>query len=357
MDCEKVRDRFSSLWEKELTPSEEKIVKEHLSSCPECQKEFERFEKTMGWLRSVGEVVVPEGFLPELYKKIEERKRAPLGEKVRGRWFGFPLSLKLPVQAVAMVAIVFLVLYLTKMMPMEVFRLKDAKQPSFPLSEEKKSEQVLSQKEMEKERRVSEAPPETPRPKDVDLAKTPVPREEKFEGAYVPQVKAEAKKVETPPSRTEVMAYPPIESKEAARAKAPTPEPGKIEKGLAAKEKSAVASKPPREIILKVSDRDKMISKLQELVKQFGGEMVTAEENIFLASLPTGSFPEFEKELMGLSPPTQTDKVIAKKQAAGNLTAAPGVKREEVDEKIKEPAKRSADQESRTMVRILLIQE
>ena len=80
MDCEKVRDRFSSLWEKELTPSEEKMVREHLSSCPECQKEFERFEKTMGWLRSVGEVEVPEGFLPELYKKMKGRKRAPLGE-------------------------------------------------------------------------------------------------------------------------------------------------------------------------------------------------------------------------------------------------------------------------------------
>jgi hypothetical protein len=256
-----------------------------------------------------------------------------------------------------MVAIVFLVLYFTKMMPMEVTRLKDAQPPSFPLSEEKKSEQVVSQKEMEKDRRVLETPPETPRSKDVDLAKAPVPSEEKFEGAYVPQVKAEAKKVETPPSRTEIMAYQQIESKEAAGAKAPPPGPGKIEKGLAAKEKSIVASKPPQEIILRVSDRDKMIFKLQELVKQFGGEMVTAEENMFLASLPTGSFPEFEKELMGLSTPTQADKVIAKKQVAGNLRAAPGVKREEVDEKSKEPAKRVADQESRTMVRILLIQE
>jgi hypothetical protein len=238
-----------------------------------------------------------------------------------------------------------------------VTRLKDAQPPSFPLPEEKKSEQVWSQKEMEKERRVLETPLETPRSKDVDLAKAPVPSEEKFEGAYVPQVKAEVKKVETPPSRTEIMAYQQIESKEAAGAKAPPSGPGKIEKGLAAKEKSIVASKPPQEIILRVSDRDKMIFKLQELVKQFGGEMVTAEENIFLASLPTGSFPEFEKELMGLSTPTQADKVIAKKQVAGNLRAAPGVKREEVDEKSKEPAKRVADQESRTMVRILLIQE
>jgi len=242
-------------------------------------------------------------------------------------------------------------------MPMEGYRIKDAKQPSFPLSEEKKSEQVLSQKEMEKERRVPEVSPETPHPKDVDLAKAPVPKEEKFEGAYAPEVKAEAKKDEAPSSGTEITAYQQIEPKEAARAKASAPGPAKIDKGLAAKEKSVIASKPPQEIILKVSDREKMISKLQELVKQFGWEMVTAEENIFLASLPTGSFPEFEKELMGLSAPTQTDQVIAKRQAAGKLKAAPGVKGEEVDEKIKELAKRAADQESRTMVRILLIQE
>ena len=74
MDCEKVRDRFSSLWEKELAPLEEKKFKEHLSSCPKCQREFEQFEKTMRWLHSVGEVEVPEGFLPELYKKVEEKK-------------------------------------------------------------------------------------------------------------------------------------------------------------------------------------------------------------------------------------------------------------------------------------------
>jgi len=68
-----------------------------------------------------------------------------------------------------------------------------------------------------------------------------------------------------------------------------------------------------------------------------------------------GPLKSFEKELMGLSTPTQTDQVIAKKQAAGKLKAAPEVKGEEVDEKIKELGKRAADQESRTMVRILLI--
>jgi hypothetical protein len=256
-----------------------------------------------------------------------------------------------------MVAIVFLVLYLTKMMPMEVYRLKEAKQTPSSLSIEKKPEQVLTQKEVEKERRVLETPPEAPRPKDVDLAKAPVPREGKLEEAYVPQVEAEAKKTETPSPKAEIMAYQRIDSKEAAKAKAPSPEPGRIGKGLAAKEKSLVASKPPQEIILRISDREKVIPQLHELVKQFGGEMVTAEENMFLASLPTVSLSGFEKELAGLSASTQADKVVAKKQVTGSLRAASGVKREEVDEKSKEPAKLAADQESRTIVRILLIQE
>lgn len=352
MDCKKVRDRFSSLWEKELIPPEEKIVRGHLSSCPECQKEFERFAKTMGWLRSAGEVEIPEGFLTELYKKMDERKKAPRVEKPRGRWAIFPPSFKLPAQAVAMVAIVFLVLYLTKMMPMEVSRQRDAEQTSSPVLVEKKSEQVLTQKEVEKERRVLEISPETPRPKDVDLAKASVPREEKLEGTHVPQGKAEA-----PPSKAEIIAYQKIESKEGAGAKAPSPEPGKIEKGRVAKEMSVVTSKSPQEIHLKVSDREKVIPQLHELVKQFGGEMVTTEGNIFIASLPTDSLSEFEKELGGLSAPTQADKGIAKKQIAGSLRAAPGMKREEVDEKGKAPAKLAADTENRTIIRILLVQE
>src|SRR5512147_978874 len=112
MNCEKARDRFSSLWEKELAPFEEKVLKEHLSSCLECRREFEQFEKTMGWLRSVGEAEVPEGFLSELYKKRNEKTGAIPLEKPGGKWFHFPLSFKLPAQAVAMVAVVFLVLYL-----------------------------------------------------------------------------------------------------------------------------------------------------------------------------------------------------------------------------------------------------
>ena len=384
MDCENVRDRFSSLWEKELTASEEKIVRGHLSSCPECQKEFEQFEKTMQWLRSVDEVEVPNGLLRELHEEIKERKsKGALGQRSGGRWFNLPLSLKLPVQAVAMVAIVFLVLYLTKMMPMEAYRLKEIKQTSSRLSldkdseqakapaaeeeklreksipqvsAEKESRQLSAQKGVENERRAIETTAETSRQKDVEQGKAPAPREEKLGEPSIPPAKVEAKKAEPPSPRTEGTGHLTFDSREAGRAKA-SPEPGKIGKALAAKEKSVVASKPPPEIILRISDRGEAISQLNDLIKRFEGEILASEENMLLVSLPTGLFSEFEKELVGLSAAFQADKMTTSKHVAGSLRAAPGAERQEVEGKSKAPAKRAADTENRTIVRILLVQE
>jgi len=357
MDCEKVRDRFSSLWEKELAPSEEKIVREHLSSCPGCQKEFERFGKTMGWLCSVGDVEVPEGFLPGLYKKIEERKTSPLAEKSRGGWFIFPLSFKLPAQAIAMVGIVFLVLYLTKMMPMEVSRQRDAEQTSSSLSEEKKSEQLFAQKKTENEKGSFQIPAEATRRKDIEHLQTPALGKKEIEDTPIAQTKGEAKNEEAPPPKSEIMASQQIESKEATGARIQTPGPDKFEKELAAKEKPALASRPTQEITLRIADREKAIFQLQGLVKHFRGEMVTEEENGFIVSLPTASFPEFKKELEGISASTKTDKMMAKKRIAGSPGATAGFKREEATERSKEAVKVASDQESRTVVLILLTQE
>jgi hypothetical protein len=356
MECEKVRDRFSSLWEKELTPIEKKIVNEHLSSCPACQRELEQFEKTMRWLHSVGEVEVPDEFLPELHKKMEERKKIAPDKKTTGRWFNFPLSLKLPAQAVAMVAIVFLVFYLTKRMPMEGYRPKGTEQTSSPFSLEKKPGKALAQKEGERERGALKTSPEAPRPKDSEQAKIAIHGEKRLE-AYAPQVKAEAKKAEAPSSKTEIVRDQTFDLKEAAKGKIPSSEPEKVEKERPAQEKLAMASKPPQEIVLRIADREKAISQLHELIKQFGGEIVTTEGNRFLASLPTSSFPEFEKELAELSASADAGKMVPQKHVTGSLREVQGVKKEDVDKKSKEPAKLATDEQSRMIVRILLVQE
>ena len=350
MDCERIRDRFSSLWEKELTSLEEKDIRGHLSSCPECRREFEQFEKTMQWLHSVEEVEVPDGFFPELHKKIEERStKATPGKRSAGRWFKFSTSVRLPVQAVAMVAIVFLVLYLSKMMPTGVYHLKEPKQTSSLPTSEQKSEQMLAHKEADEERKVLERSAETQRLKDVGQVETSAPAKEGLE-ASPPQMKAEAKKEEVPSPRSEIIAHHAFDLREQEEAKSPSAETERAGKGFAAKEKSVVTLKPPQEIILRISDREKVISQLQELIKQFGGEVVATEGNMFVASLPTGSFSEFEKEVAELGSPPKEDKLIQEKQAVGSLKAAPRLRKEEA-------RKRVADAEGRTTVRILLIQQ
>ena len=130
-----------------------------------------------------------------------------------------------------------------------------------------------------------------------------VPGEEKIEPTISPQVRAETKKAEIPsPKADSRWRIKQIDSKEAAKASSSIPGAGKkLRKNCLPRKKPVAAPKPPQEIVLKISDRDKAISQLRELVKQFKGEIVTTEGNRFLASLPASSFSEFEKELVGVS--------------------------------------------------------
>jgi hypothetical protein len=306
MECEKVRDRFSSLLENELDPLEERTVREHLASCPDCQKDLEQFSKIMRWLHFVKDVEVPDGFLSEINKKMEEPKRkVPF----------LSLSLKLPAQALAMVAIVFLVLYITKIMPVERLFMKEAKHTkpfiSEPLTEEKKVDQLLVKKEREKE------------------------------GVAAQPSLKETEKSKIPPSET-----------------IPAPsEKKKIELALIAKEKVSPAAKPPQEMVLRTSDREKTLNQIQILLQQFEGKIITTEGNVFLASLPAAKFSEFEKELLELSSPGKADKRIQEKDIAESYGVSAGARRIGGEEKAKKPSNLVNEQESQLAIRILLLQE
>jgi hypothetical protein len=284
-----------------LDPLEEKGVKEHLTSCSDCQKDLQRFDKTIRWLHSLKEVEVPDGFLIEIYKKMEEGKR-----KIPFSFF----PLKLPVQAVAMVAIVFLVLYLSKLMPVETPPQKPAEQSkpsvSAPLSSKKQIDQVVARTEAKKDRVVAQTPPES----------------------------SFLSKVSPAPPETE-----------------------KMEPALAKKEEAPAAAKPPQEIALCVSDREKALNLLHELLQQFGGKIITTEGNIFLASLPKAKFSEFEKELLELGSPGKTDKMVLKKNRMEKLDVPGGAEQRALEAKGKERASPQAGMQDYLLVQILLLPE
>ncbi len=305
MECEKVRDKFSSLLEVDLTPLDEKSIKEHLRSCPECQKDLEQFRKTMGWLHSVGEVEAPEGFLSEVYKKMEDRKRTGS----RQGWVHPLMRFKLPAQAVAMVAIVFVVLYLTKMIPMETPSSKKVDKPlAYYVPSEKKTGEAMAKKEVDEKRPV------------------------------------EQKKAE--PERTSM-----------AELKAPPAEEKKVDKMALAKESLTAAALPAQEIIVRTSDEEKTFSQLQGLVKEFGGEIVREEGHILLAFLPTASYPEFEKKLEGMTSPQKAEPAAPQQVAPRALRISPRAKEEQAVGKGKDLGRPMADQPSRITVRIHLVKD
>ena len=345
MECEQVRDRFSSLLERELNPSEEKAVREHLASCSECQRDFEKFEKTIHWLHSIEEAEVPDGFLSEIHKKMEDQKKmGPMAGKVRPGWFNTLVRLKLPVQAVAMVAIVFLVLYLTKILPVETPHLmKEGEQKKASQSEVKEDARVVP-KEIGKEGRTTKLPSEMSQEKKIDrMVASKVEEEARSATASIP--KTEAPAVETP------------QLKAAEEGKPPLSEPGKVAKLGGAERRTYFAAKPPQEMILRISDREKALSQLHELIKQFGGEIVKEEGNILLTSLPNASFLGFKKELAAIGSSKKADEMAHQKEGIEGKEAPLSVKRREAEEKGKESPKPMTDQESRISVRILLVQE
>jgi hypothetical protein len=300
MECEKIREKFSSLLEGDLNPSEEKVLKEHLASCPGCQKDFETFKKTMNWLHSVDEVEAPEGFLTEIYQKKEDRKR--MGS--RQGWVHRLSRMNLPAQAVAMVAIVFVVLYITKMIPMETPREKDVDVAKTPRSEVN-ADTHLAQKEAKKENQEIALLSKAPRTKEMEQEKTPL-----SEGKEIGKVAIHS-----------------------------------------------LAAKPSQIITLRVSDQEKAVSQLQGLVEECGGEIVREEGHILLASLPAASYSEFEKKLEGMTSPQKAEPAAPQQVAPRALRISPRAKEKESVGKEKEMGRPMADQAGRITVRILLIKE
>jgi hypothetical protein len=413
--CEEVRDRFSALWENELSPSDQAEIRGHLDLCAECREEFARFDRTLRLLHSAEEVDVPEGFLAGVYEKLEERKRGGLAPAAKGRgWLNLPLRLKLPIQAFAMVAVVFLALYLTKMTPFESPpRVKDATEPKSALLEQKKApaetqtpapqEKKLDQLSMrQQENRVKEEEasgrlkdaakvhtaqgestmaadgsrakaPEPPAVAPSDLPAAPAPPlkgemksspsfagkpakiAEKGEALPRPEANVPEDKAEL---RSGVMATP--------SASGPKADESLRDSRLMAKKAEEASgaggtlfseAKPSREFVVKVKDQKETLSRLEELMKRFGGKVLNTGGNRLLVSLPNSSLSGFESELEKVgSVRRKTASAMASKETAATSGESPVVKRRDAKGKDNE-ADSSVAKEDQVLIQIDLVEE
>jgi hypothetical protein len=124
MTCSETRDLLSAWLDQALEAHEREGVEAHLAGCPECRRELEGLRSTVSLLSRVEHARAPMGFVD---KVMGEAYPAPWYRKL-GRLVFQPLSVKLPLEAGAMVVIAVLGVYLLQGTP----EMKDAARPDVP---------------------------------------------------------------------------------------------------------------------------------------------------------------------------------------------------------------------------------
>ena len=275
MTCHDARELFSALVDLSGTAEERARCLAHLAGCADCGRELERFRATVALLRAVEPARAPAGFVDRILEAASPRGRR---RRVLERFF-FPLQVKLPIEAAAVVIVGVLVGYLLRQSP-ELQQAPRQEAPRPPVSDV--------------------APPVAPAP-------GPAPKTEPRRA-----VSKDARKVEaaSPKSldaaRPVESAAPPAGRKEdvLARESAPALE-RQLEKKAASTRATAEGraglESPEADVLgtLAVKDRQAARRQLDELVGRLGGLLGRPDPGaaVIQILLPRAAYPELAQGL------------------------------------------------------------
>jgi len=121
MSCQETRELLSAWLDEALDVRERAAVDAHLAGCADCRRELEGLRSTVSLLSRVEPARAPDGFVDRV---MAEAHPTPWYVRL-ARVIFFPLSIKLPIEAGAMIVIAVLGVYLLQSAP----ELKDAARP------------------------------------------------------------------------------------------------------------------------------------------------------------------------------------------------------------------------------------
>ncbi|OGL12878.1 MAG: hypothetical protein A3F92_08020 [Candidatus Rokubacteria bacterium RIFCSPLOWO2_12_FULL_71_22] len=101
MSCHDARDLFSALIDEALTADERRALDGHLAGCGDCRRELERFRGTVALVRGLEPARAPAGFADRV---LAAARPTPRWRRL-ARALVFPLPLKLPLEAAAIVLV------------------------------------------------------------------------------------------------------------------------------------------------------------------------------------------------------------------------------------------------------------
>ena len=124
MDCHNIQEMLSSYIEGIISPEESNLIDEHLSACSKCKEALYDLKKTLEYVQNLEDVEPPEWLTQTVMTRIRSETEPRKG--ILQKLF-YPLYIKLPIEAVAVVLIAVSALYIFKTIQPEI---KPAKAPS-----------------------------------------------------------------------------------------------------------------------------------------------------------------------------------------------------------------------------------
>src|SRR5574341_907809 len=113
MKCDQVRQAFSGLYDNRLSGPPLVTITQHLATCQDCRGEWTAFRKAMLAVSELGGAEPSLGFAARVRRRIET---IPPWQRALF-WLFFPLRVKVPIQALAVLLVAFAGLLLYQRSP------------------------------------------------------------------------------------------------------------------------------------------------------------------------------------------------------------------------------------------------
>jgi len=293
MQCEDIREQLSAYLEDELEAGARRVIEDHLRQCAGCRTELTLLRRTVATLRSLEELEVS----PRLAAAVDRRlpTRGPSPWERLTSWLFFPLHVKVPLQAVALLLVSVGAVYLYRSAP----ELAEAPQSASrdlhatgPASVPEEADRL--------DRAAPAKPAEEPAGRlegQAEMRKERTMQEQESAGARAPEFRQKAPAAATP--------QPEMKAQEKREAFGDTADDARALRKQAPV--GATSAAPSAEVILKTSDPTRAIVKIREIVGALEGTVDEKEEGTLIVTIPAKASARFFSGLKDLgtlvSPP------------------------------------------------------
>src|SRR4030042_2718062 len=281
MDCKSIQEKLSVYIEDIISSEEKAVIDEHLRSCQKCSGCLADLMKTLDYVKNIEEVEPPQWITTNVMAKV--KAEADTGKGIFER-LCYPLHIKLPIEAVAVVLIALTTIYIFKTIQPEI-RLQDRTELAKAPSEEVINERLISQGD---KKRGKDLMTSSPLLKEKELKPSPTFAQSDREKVLLYE---KDKEESVPEEASETKAAESLKKAE-AEGQAPGAKRDEVKKFSGAAERyesrrealSAFETKAKgdmkKEIInltLSVRDVETASEKVEEVLIQFGGKAINKD--------------------------------------------------------------------------------